>query len=362
MKIKYIILALLIGCATPAFADFGLEFQLSQNFTDNLLLDSAELKDSYSSSTAILHYYPTSQMELKLTGEYTYYSELVDLGNVMAGAGITFIPTSKDSRITVFLSANYAARNYRKFFEVYNTVDIDILSSLSYRLGKAAQLRAGISSNRTEFVNSEEGDKESLNVFTGLNMTPIGSNSLDIETGWSFADYTFIDYESIFTYPQRIVEMDGNLTSFYLSPRFSRPLGKRAGISMTYTYSNFLGDDDPVVYSYASGLLSPWASVFEGNSITVNFKCFPLRKLIVSAGYGFWHKKYMRSLYILDIVQSRKDDLSKYMLSASWPMPSRSGLYLEPSIQLKITNSTSSLEIYDYSDVSVNLGFLIRFQ
>ena len=362
MKIKYLILALIIGCLTPAFADIGLEFQISQNFTDNLLLDSAELKDKYTSTTAVFHYYPLSQVELNLNGEYTYYSKLVDLGNVMGGAGVTVIPTSKDSRITVFLSANYAARKYREYFEVYNTVDIDIMSSLSYRLFRATQLRAGVSSNRTEFVNSEEGDKESISVFTGLNTTLFSSNSLDIETGWSFADYTFIDYESIFGYPQRIEEVEGNLTSYYLSPRFSRPLGRRAGFSLTYTYSNFLGNEDPVVYSYSSGLLSPWASVFEGNSFTASLKWFPLRKLIVEAGYGFWHKRFLQTLDLPDRVSKRKDDLSRYLLSLSWPMPSHGSWYVEPSIQLKITNNTSSQKLYDYSDVAVNVGFLIRMQ
>ena len=312
---------MIISCVSPALADIGMELQLAQNFTDNLLLDSAELKDSYSTSTAIIHYYPFSQFEVNLTGEYTYYSDLVDLGNVMLGAGVTFIPTSPKSKYTVYLSANYASRNYRELFDVYNTADIDIIGSLSYQLSSRAQLRGGVSLNKTEFVNSEQGDKESLNVFTGLNITPFGSNSIDLETGWSFADYTFIDYESIWGYPQRLIELDGNLTSFYFSPRFSRPLGRRAGISMTYTYSNFLGDEDPVVYSFSSGLLSPWASVFEGNSITVSLKCFPLRKLIFEAGYGFWDKKYLRTLYLVDVIQDREDDLSRYLLSVSWPMP-----------------------------------------
>jgi len=362
MKIKFILLALILGCASPAYTDFGLEFQISENFTDNLLLDSAELKDSYSSTTAILHYYPIPQIELKLNGEYVYYSDLVDLGNVMAGTGVTVIPTSSDSKIGLFLSANYTSRNYRDFFSPYNTDDIDVLGSFSFNLGSTTQMRAGISFNSTKFVNSDQGDKQSLNLFTGLNITPFGSNSFDIETGWSFADYTFIDYESIFGYPQRIEEIDGDLTSFYISPRFSRPLGKRIGISLTYTYSNFLGDEDPVVYSYASGLLSPWASVFQGNSFTISMKCYPLRKMVISAGYGFWDKKYLRTLYLVDIVQNREDDLSRFLLSLSWPMPSRGSLYIEPSLQLKITNSTSSIRLHDYSDVAVNVGFLFRLQ
>ena len=362
MKFKIIILILILGCASPAFSDFGFEFQISENFTDNLLLDAEALKDSYTSTTAILHYYPIQQVKLNLTGEYVYYSDLVDLGNIMTAAGITIIPTSLESKIGMFLSANYTSRNYRDFFSPYNTVDIDLLNSLSYNLGSTTQIRAGISFNSTKFVNSDQGDKESINLFTGLNMTPFGSNSIDIETGWSFADYTFIDYESIWGYPQRLQEIQGDLTSFYISPRFSRPLGKRLGIGLTYTYSKFLGDDDPVVYSYASGLLSPWASVFEGNSFTISLKCFPLRKLILSAGYGFWDKKYLRTLYLVDIIQNREDDLSRYLLSLSWPMPSRGSLYIEPSIQLKITNSTSSIILHDYSDVAVNVGLLFRWQ
>jgi hypothetical protein len=210
------------------------------------------------------------------------------------------------------------------------------------------------------FINSEQADKEILGVFSGLNISFLGKNSLDMEAGYSFAQLRAIDTATIYTYPQHIEEYDGDLKSFYFSPRYSRPLGKKVGLAITYYFAQFLGDDDPVVYSYSTGLLSPWASVWEGNSITMNLKSYLMPKMIMTAGLGYWNKLYIRTLRVPDWLEERKDDLSRYFFGFSWPMPSAGGIYFEPSLQINFSNCTSSLKLYDYSDFAVTVGFLIR--
>jgi len=344
----------------PAYADFGYEVKLSGSVTNNLISDSSELYDSYSTTSAALKYYPFAQLELNLKSEYNYYSNLVGLGNIMGGAEITWIPTSQSSPLALYFNAGYDNRSYRESFSVYNTNVYNGMGSISYRLARRAQVRAGITYEQTEFDNSEGADKEIYGFMFGANVTFLGSNSLDIESGYSFADFISVDEVSIMSWPQVLEETDGDLKSFYISPRYSRPLGSKLGMNLTYTYLSFVDFDDPVVYSYSTGFLSPWASVWDGNSVALNLKSYHIPKMIITAGGGYWNKRLLRTLELPDRIVTREDDYSRYYIGLSWPMPSRSGAYLEPSIQLDIINNTSTDRLYDYSTFSVVVGLTFR--
>ena len=360
MRSLLIGILILFFLSVSASADFGLEIKFSESFTDNIISDSSELSDSYSSTNAVLRYYPFAQVELNLKSEYSYYSELVALGNLMSGAELTAIPTSAESPIVVYFNASYENRSYREAFSVYNTDTYEGMASVSYKLTPTAQIRACITYDNTLFKNSEEADKEVYGVIGGLNLTFLGSNSLDIETGYTFADFISIEEEGILAYPQVLEEIDGDLKSFYISPRFSRPMGRKLGMNITYTYLSFVDYEHPIVYSYATGFLSPWGSVWDGNSVTLNLKSYHIPKMIITGGFGYWNKRMLRTLEFPDRIIPREDDYSRYYLGLSWPMPSRSGPYLEPSIQLDIINNTSTNRLYDYSTFSVIVGLTLR--
>jgi len=360
MKSIICICLILVAISVASHADIGFEVQVGQSYTGNLLLDSSNFQDSYYNTNVNLHYYPFPIAEISLKSEYTYYGELIGLGNIRSGAGITLIPTRAESPASFYISANWEKLDYRQEFDVYNTNDIDILSSLGYRLGDKVQLRAGISYKNTKYINSDVADKESYEFFAGGNFTLFGSNSLDLEGGYSYAKSRFIDEASLNIFPVEPKEEPGNLKSFYISPRFSRPLGGKTGMSISFAYAQFLGDYDPVVYSYATGFLSPWASVWEGNSITLKLKSYLIPKTIINAGAGYWNKNFLRMFEFPDRVKTREDDLSRYYISFSWPVPSRSGMFFEPTLQIEFSNCTSSHRLYDYSNFSVTLGATIR--
>ncbi|NIP41155.1 MAG: hypothetical protein GWN61_00275 [candidate division Zixibacteria bacterium] len=359
---RYLFIGILITTLllSSASADFGLEVKLSGSVTNNLISDSSEIYDSYSTTSTSLRYYPFPQIELNLKSEYNYYSNLVGLGNFMGGAELTWIPTSQSSPLALYFNAGYDNRSYRESFSVYNTNIYNGMGSISYRLAKNARVRAGITYEQTEFDNSAGADKEILGFLVGTNFTFLGSNSLDIESGYSYADFISIDEASIMSWPQVIEEVDGDLKSFYISPRYSRPLGRKLGMNLTYTYLSFVDFEDPIVYSYSTGFLSPWASVWDGNSITLNLKSYHVPKMIITAGGGYWNKRLLRTLELPDRIVTRKDDYSRYYVGLSWPMPSRSGTYLEPSIQFDIINNTSIDRLYDYSTFSVVVGLTFR--
>ncbi len=357
--ISCLILSALVG---GLHADYGFEVQLGQNFTGNLLLDSSNLYDSYSNANISFDYYPLPYLKANLKTEYTYYSKLTGLGNLLGGGGITLIPTSAESPLSAYLSANFARRGYRKEFEIYNTDDYDVLTSFGYRLSPAVQLRTGISYKNMTYIESDVADKESYEIFTGANFTFLGTNSLDLEAGYSQAKSKFID--SIILKlppdPTEIVWENENLKSFYISPRFSRRLGLKTGMNITFTYTEFLGDKDLKVMSYQTGFLSPWASVWEGNSVSVNLKSYLIPNMIVSVGGGYWNKTFLKMFEYPDRFKTRDDDLSRYYLSISRPIATNSGLFFEPSLQVDISNCTSSHKLYDYSSYSIIAGLTIR--
>jgi len=360
MRLSIISGLILIALFGSLHADYGFVVQIGQNFTGNLLLDSSGLNDSYSNTNLSFDYYPLPFLKANLKTEYTYYSKLTGLGNLLGGGGITLIPTSAESPLSLYLTADFTRRGYRTEFKVYNTDDYDALASLGYQLSPAIQLRTGISYKNKTYTKSDVADKESFEIFAGANFTFLGSNSLDLEAGYSYAKSKFIDTMSLYVWPIEITEDDGNLKTYYISPRFSRPLGFKTGMNITFTYTKFLGDDDHVVYSYSTGFLSPWASTWEGNSVSINLKSYLIPNMIVSIGGGYWNKYFLRMFEFPDRIRTRDDDLSRYYLSISRPIPTNSGLFFEPSLQLDISNCTSSHKLYDYSSYSIIVGLTIR--
>jgi len=352
-----IILLLLVS---PAYSDFGLEFSTGQTFTDNLLLDSSDISDSYSTTSASIHFYPVSHADVTLIGEYNYYSEIIGLGSILSGAEISIIPLSENSPLILYLSGKFTNRSYRKAFRGYNTNDVNVTTSLAYKFADALQVRAGFNLKNTIYINAEDVDKEITDLFTGIYFTLPGSNAFDIEGGYSTANIEAIDTSTIYTFPQVLEMTDSKLKKFYISPRFSRPLGRKNGISITYSYSEFVDFENPLVRSYSTGFLSPWASVWDGSSLLISLKSYVIPKVKLTAGYGSWNKRYLNTLEGLDFIQEREDDVNRYFLSASWPMPTASSLFLEPSIRIDYTDSVSSQKLYTFKGFSTIISISVR--
>jgi len=360
MKTIIILLAILFT-ASCAYADFGFEFNFSENFSDNLLLDSSSMGDSYSRSAAKFNYYPISQVQVSFNSEYNYYHEIVGLGNVVAGGSITAIPTPDDFPLALYLNLNYQNRSYRESFSVYNTNDFDVLASLGFNLAGTAQMRFGTKYSNSRYTNSDEADKETVEVFAGSNVTLFGSNSFDLEVGYSFANYSYIDTSTIYTFPQELGFLEGDLKMFYISPRYSRQLGNRIGMTLTFYYSEFKDYKGEYVLSYATGFLSPWASVWDGRSVTLNFKAYIIPRVILNCGMGYWDKRFLTSLEPLDWIRYRDDDQRRIYIDAAWPMPMSSGMHLEPSLRIDYQNNNSTYKLYEYDSFSATLSLLIRF-
>lgn len=401
-------MALLLAAASPraeiGFA--GLEASVNTGYTDNLLKDSSDIADSYRAANIALNLYPVPIAQVKLTGSYTFYDGIPGLSNFVGGGGLTVIPLPISSRLSAYLSGNYTKRDYREgSLEVrndeYNTTDVDGILSLAYRFRPNLRVRAGAAYKttmyeETEYIDSSVSPVETAGIqnvsdkierefFAGFNWTLPGSNVLDLEAGLVRGNFQVVDPEQ-----QGLIELDrgdtvaynflvdgGPLKSWYISPRISRPLGKRSGISVTYSHREFVDkDDSALVYGYSTGLQSPWVATYEGDAFQVNVKTYLLEKMIVSAGFGYMNKTYvdvleMKTFHlppnrVVDWLNKsfgwheRSDQQRQAFLAFQVPIATHGGLVLEPTARFNYTSNSSTVDVYEYSDFTISSGINIR--
>jgi len=370
-----LVLACLLILSMPIRADFSYEINLKGGYTGNLLNDSLGMEDSYSTSRASFKYYPLSTLEIGLSSEYTYYSKTYGLSNLLYSGTVIHIPTVESSPVTVYLSAGYDRVRYRENIESFDNKTIRVKASLSYRVSSGMRLRTGSNLAATRYVNADSisADNDQYELFAGANMSFLGSNSLDIETGFSFTNYSFINDSLEWFNPVDPGLRDGHFRSFYISPRFSRPLGLKTGISVTYKYRHFANINRAVVLGYATGFLSPWALVFDGSSIVLQLKSYLVPHVVVSAGAGYWDKTYLKTLERVynpsfhgfewpppNQVPRRKDYFTRLYLSFQRPITFGFNGVLEPTVTVDYSHNNSSLATYDYSSTTVTVGLTYR--
>ncbi len=381
---RFPVLLSILSATITSRADFAYEVGLNGGYTGNLLQDSTDLEDSYSTTQACFKYYPFSTVEVDLTGQYTYYSKTFGLSNLLYSGEITYIPTSEESVVSVYLSGKYDKTRYRdrEKLESYDNANTRLSAAVEYVMAPAVRLRAGSRLTATRYPHADNinADYEQYELFGGLNWTVFGSNSLDIETGWGTTNFSFID-DTVQWFNQFDPGFrEGRFRSFYVSPRISRPLGSKTGINVTYTYRHFTGADHAVVVDYGTGYLFPWAAMHEGSSVTIQLKSHLVPQMIVSVGAGYWDKTYLKTLvrvwrYIQEIdywyedwgypndpneTSRRKDYFSRFYFSIQRPISLGVSGLIEPIVTFEFLENHSSLDSYDYSSPAVKVELIYR--
>ncbi|MCP4566260.1 MAG: hypothetical protein GY841_01630, partial [FCB group bacterium] len=298
--------------------------------------------------------------------------------------GLTFIPLNPKSSFSFYLSGHLNGRKYHNDFSLFDNNSGDIMAAIGYRPTTRLLLRTGVSFTSTAYINSEIPYKRDLELFAGTHISLPASNSLDIEAGWARSNYEYIDIDlgrltdaigfidSLKILAQLTDTTDNvaeKLKSFYYSIRLSRPLPLKSGLSLVYTNRIFQNDDHNIVYGFTTGYLSPWATLWEGENVTLKLKSFALPGVILTGGIGYWDKTFLRtaeeddaSIRHLENNEHRRDYLTRWYASAQLPIVSGSGWFLEQNIKVERTSNRSTKpDIYTYQDVSVTAGFVVRF-
>ncbi len=377
--LPYLVGILFLGViviSSPAKADFSYELSYNSGYIGNLFLDSLNIKDGYSTTSVAARYYPISQVEVELTGSYTYYSNILDLSNFLYSGKLTFIPTANTSPFQVYLSGSYDRVIYRESRNSIDNNNTRLVASLGYSVTSALYLRAGTKITESRYPNflAVDANHEKYEFFGGVNITLPGKNSLDFEVGTGRLNFVCFDssVQAIPPFGSPADSMsEGELRSYYISPRFSRPLGAKTGLSITYTYRHFKNPEEVIIFGFSTEYLSPWAVIFEGPSIMVNVKTYVIPHMVISTGFGYWEKTYMKSLYRHPLfgyglpkdAERRHDYFSRVFFSVKRPILVGGKHVLEPTVSIDYSKNNSTLERdrqFDYSNTTVSVSLVFR--
>jgi len=356
------------------------EFQTSAGYTDNLLADSSAVEDSYGLGKVSAKFYPLPIAEILLNGEYTNYGNYVDLTNYSGGVGITVIPLKENSRFSIYINGNFNSRGYRENFESFNTRIYDGIASLGYSVSPIMQLRAGFSLKSTSYLHVLAVDNTKYEIFGGVNTSFLGKNSFDLQMGYAFVDLTYWEKQvwhppdisgAQYVLPERTDEYpptDGHLKLLQIWPRYSRPIGDKFAIVINYSYRKFDDLGEIAVAGVTTQSLSPWASIYEGESISFTLKSFFLPNFILESGVGYWKKNFLNSnenrnvpLLAKYIILARHDEQNKAYLTIKRPFQLKSGLFIEPTVTINHTYNNSTNAQYDYTNLSISGGITFRY-
>jgi len=403
------VLCLASGHSVAGVTDYyEIETSFRNNGTENLFKNWSETGDSFQSIGFTLKEFSFPWREVRFTVEQTWYEQSSSLNNLMYQLGFTLTPLGENSRTTLFLTGNLVSRDYEDLSEEvssrneFSSKDYDALVSLSHQFSSNLQARTGLSFKvkgfqvdyeydsllpdyTTETVPATyEEDRYDYELFAGINYSLPWDASFDLEGGYRFGDYqhaidTSERVRPVFSSNAYSSLVENSLSWFYISPRISKSIGSKTGVSLTCSRRSFVDgpNDSAYVYGNTTGFISPWASVYVGNGVHAKFKTFILPEFIISGGFGYFEKTFVTTMdkvdstghlepiaktyYIKDGRGEREDIMRRFSLTLIVPFSSHSGYYFEPSIKIDYTNNHSSIVVYDYSDLSVTTELKLRF-
>lgn len=372
---------MLVSCCGAA-ANLSTEFSFKKGVSENLFGDSTGAYMDYTAASMELSYYPLSSVEISLTGIETYYPELIGLSSGLGGLKVTYIPTSPTSPFSLYFSGNINTIEYHREFERFDNNYGQVEFSAGYNITETASIRSGVSYTSTTYVNSETSYIRDFEFFAGGNITLPWSNSFDLELGMATTNYEHKDVLPIIDsvppgeqwhVPTLAWELDwigdqkDQLWTFYFSPRISRSLGSKTGISVIYTQRRFQNYDHYILLGVSTGFLSPWGNIWDGNSVSANLKTYLTPNHIITTGIGYWDKTYLKTVddqvffYNKALHEtSRQDWQTRFFVNIQWPITGQSGIFWEPTLRIEYTKNESNKTLYVYSNFSFSVGMNFR--
>jgi len=351
------------------------EFGINTGYTGNLLNDVTKTDDRNFTPSIAMRYYPASFMGISYESEYTYYSDTYRLSNYYGKIGVTMIPTGAESAFSFYFNGSFDFRKYHHSTRSFDNNNFDLIASLGYRAADQLHFRMGYAFNANTYYHASHSDLIKYETFMGANWTMFGSNTIDLELGYSITDYsavidTFMPPVIDTVYSGRSADdyfSNTYLLAFYFSPRFSRSLGNKTGMSLEFNYQKFSNEDKSVIIISEFEHISPFAGVTEGRSITLNLKTFLIKNAIVNTGAGYWYKKYLRmydgpyETTRIDLTRRRVDELSRWFISLELPVAVGHSDLLKSTWSLDYYNNVSNFDQFDYYKWTFSTGLTVQF-
>lgn len=351
--------------------DIKAEFGGAVSATNNLLNDSSKIFDAYTTASANLSYYPLAALEINVGAENAYYREKIGLSSILGRLRLTYIPIAESSPFSLQVSGDFNGIRYHRDFSGFDNNVVKAGAAAGYEITPRITVRSGVSFTSAIYVNMVSVDKEDYEAFCGGNISLPWSNSLDFEIGAANTEYTYIqevaDIPDILP-ADSFPRAEERLWSLYLSPRISRPIGSKTGISVLYTHRRFQNYDKQIIFGFSTQYLSPWAAVWEGKNVSVNLKTYLVPHVVIAAGAGYWDKTYLRTAershrFFIQAKRdvARQDWQTRFFCALTWPLARHSGLVVEPTANVEYTRNKSNKPLFYYTDTSFSVGVTVRW-
>lgn len=386
-------------------ADFGYSLNLSNAETDNVLNDSSAVDSPIRSGVIGLQFYPIPQLEFSGSFKHTLYDEITnidergdtiitDITNSVYGFNTTWIPLNPDNKTNLYFNSSFDRVKYKDSSATdYDNTILKFTASIGYHFRPNFHLRGGTEMTSNNYLNDENIDADNFQVelFTGANFALPGSNNLDIESGFAITSLQAIEVDTFNIKPNNVDLVipaeyleDANIQNLYISSRLSRSIGKKTGVSLTFTYSNFTNSDKSVILDYSTSFLSPWSSFYDGTSTVFKLKTYIVPTFVVTTGAGYWDKNFLRAIesiredYEIIEIDPRSGDTIRIPTNVPWytePQDTKyryewlSSLYIdltrpimfreiliEPSFSVVYKKNSSTSDAYDYSSTTFTFG------
>ncbi len=353
----------------------NLEFELnfSSGYSSNLLGDVTRTDDRNYTSSVSIWYNPYPALEIGIEDEYTYYENTFRLSSNLSKFSFGFVPTRETSPWTIYLSGGLNLLRYQRSTMSFDNDSYDMLAAIGWQVADQLSFRTGYGFNANTYIRSEVSDLLKYSTFMGGNWSFLGSNTIDLELGYSITAFSFVPDTIVIIdtlYRDLTVDdyfTDGYLLAFYLSPRFSRSIGPKTGISLEFNYQSFSNEDHSVIIISEFEHISPFAGVSEGKSIELDLKTYQFSNMIVTTGVGYWYKKYLRLLdgpferTRVDLAERRVDELSRWYLSLELPVAIGHSDLLKSFWKIDYTNNISNFDQFKYYKWAFSTGITYRF-
>ncbi len=350
------------------------DITIEERRSDNLFQDSSGLSDTYSVRSFTANFYPVSPVSVALSLSHTYYQQTTGLSNLSSTISATYIPFDTDSRLSIYLNGSL---NGRLYGSTYNGIDANrgnFIGSASYRITDYFRVRTGFRFTSTHYTNSSfelDPNTDETERYGGINLTLPGNVSLDVEFGQTRVWYIFVDgtleYIPGAWNPGLVDEAKvvHKIRSTFISPRISRSLGRQTGLSITYTHRSFSDIGNALLLADVVGNLSPWASVFEGNSIIFRAKTYVIPSLITTVGFSYAEKEYFPTLDdkfgspVTD-ARERSETLRRFFMEVKRPVRFGRQSIVDVGLQIEKTDNNSTHALYGYESLNVALIVNVR--
>lgn len=365
-KIIALLISIIIFSLVPsAWAEINTTFSISGGYQGNLFNDSLSVADSYTSFNSSIRYYPSGLIEIAAYGVYNAYASINDLSHIKSGASVTLIPTSDTSPLSLIFSGAVSQRSFGELFDPYDRNIFSGAAAIGYHIRPALMLKSQASYLAVSYVNSDFGSQDGFDISGSINFTPIGSNAFEIDINFAKNSYeqASLGLES----PQnRQFLTTENYSTVNYSLRYSRPLGNRTGVNMTFIKRQLDRTNTFAIPGYSIDYLSPWADLWEGSSISATAKHYFPRQISLEIGAIFSMKSYADVMEYSETesntyqISSRDDNYLSIRFSFSKSITMSPNSILLPALEIGYIHNNSTSDLFDYDSPLVTFSMSAR--